>query len=604
MKINKTLVNRLLLAALFVLLISSITAQVSGDYKTKWGFGSCTDPAAWSYYNGSAWGNATQSPSSPFPVGNTIYLDHFTYCDQNMVLEGNIVMSNAGTLNIRLGGHLQIASTGIVQNKAIQIDEGCTLTNNGHIYSAFPGATIILVEGTETSRPKLINNGSIQLTDDGNAATYNLQIRGNSTLISGPNGYIYGTGSMQVTGQHPRFEIANPGGFMAANGAVRVTGTNSFVKADYLFDGTVPQHMGNIPEPIWSLVIDNPTTVTLDKDIEIDGNYAIGFARVKSGSTLDMGPYIMKSSKTNGAAKFYLEDGATLITQHPEGVSSESYQVRIFKGCIQMNYADYSSGANYTYNANGNQNSGIFTTTPTPNTVHDLTVGINTNLTWQNGGTLPTINGTYTKEDDTLPVTLSSFTAMVSANNNVQIQWVTQSETGVSGFRLYRGTSQYMQEAISLNVFVPATNTSVAQVYQYTDAELMEPGLYYYWLENLDLDGSSMVHGPVTILVAPSGPGAPTIPHISGLNSIYPNPFNPSTTIKYGVTDQSKVEINIYNLKGQKIRSLVQESKNPGTYSIVWNGNDDNLRQVSSGIYLIRMNAGGKTTQQKVVISK
>jgi len=204
----------------------------------------------------------------------------------------------------------------------------------------------------------------------------------------------------------------------------------------------------------------------------------------------------------------------------------------------------------------------------------------------------------------TLPVELSSFLVTLNSFNQVQIQWVTQSETNVSGFKIYRGESEFLDSATCLSVFVPATNTSQMQVYQFVDEEVTNSGVYYYWLENLDLDGSCMMHGPVMVLFNPTGPGVPPIPVKPGLNSIYPNPFNPSATIKYGVPASEEVELIIYNLKGQAVRTLIKETKYSGTYNVIWNGKDNHGRQVSSGMYIIKMKVGKQSWNSKLILSK
>jgi len=207
-------------------------------------------------------------------------------------------------------------------------------------------------------------------------------------------------------------------------------------------------------------------------------------------------------------------------------------------------------------------------------------------------------------KDVTLPVELSSFFASINAYNKVVIQWVTQSETNVSGFRLYRGSTEYLYEATALNTFIPATNTSQMQVYQYVDNEAVDSGTYYYWLENIDLDGSSALHGPVMIILNATEPTLPTIPVIPGVNSCYPNPFNPTINIRYGVPQKGAVGVVIYNMKGQIVRNLLKETKNIGTYDTVWNGRDNNGRQVSSGIYVVIMNMGHSSWKSKLILSK
>jgi hypothetical protein len=80
--------------------------------------------------------------------------------------------------------------------------------------------------------------------------------------------------------------------------------------------------------------------------------------------------------------------------------------------------------------------------------------------------------------------------------------------------------------------------------------------------------------------------------------SAYPNPFNPSTTLSYRLPQDAVVSVQIYDLIGRKVRSLVDESKSAGYYRIVWNGRDEAGSQVASGVYLYRFSAiptdGGK----------
>jgi hypothetical protein len=79
----------------------------------------------------------------------------------------------------------------------------------------------------------------------------------------------------------------------------------------------------------------------------------------------------------------------------------------------------------------------------------------------------------------------------------------------------------------------------------------------------------------------------------------YPNPFNPSTTIEFSIQDNSKVELIIYNIKGQKIKTLVNNEFTKGSHSIIWDGNDDSGKPVSSGIYFYTLNVNGKTESVK-----
>ena len=75
----------------------------------------------------------------------------------------------------------------------------------------------------------------------------------------------------------------------------------------------------------------------------------------------------------------------------------------------------------------------------------------------------------------------------------------------------------------------------------------------------------------------------------------YPNPFNPTTTIEFSIQNDSKVELSIYNVKGQKIKTLANNDFIKGNHSIIWDGNDESDKSVSSGIYLYKLNVNGKT---------
>jgi len=94
------------------------------------------------------------------------------------------------------------------------------------------------------------------------------------------------------------------------------------------------------------------------------------------------------------------------------------------------------------------------------------------------------------------------------------------------------------------------------------------------------------------------------VPFVTALKSNYPNPFNPITTIEYSIKDSAPVSIEVYNILGQRIRTLVNEPKKAGNYSVTWNGTDNNGRAVASGIYFYRMQSGKFTSTKKMIMLK
>jgi len=205
----------------------------------------------------------------------------------------------------------------------------------------------------------------------------------------------------------------------------------------------------------------------------------------------------------------------------------------------------------------------------------------------------------------TLPVVLSTFTAIAMAHGTVRIDWVTQSETGVQGFYLLRNTDTNLGVAQIVSPIIVATNTSSAVAYSYEDREIPSNGIYYYWLQIADLDGMSSFFGPIAVLVTNSGdnPGTPT-PIITTLKDVYPNPFNPDVFIPFDLATKSQVSVRIYNAKGQLIRTLLDQSLNADTYTIKWDGRDDRGYTCSTGVYFIKMQADKKNFVNKAVLLK
>ena len=84
----------------------------------------------------------------------------------------------------------------------------------------------------------------------------------------------------------------------------------------------------------------------------------------------------------------------------------------------------------------------------------------------------------------------------------------------------------------------------------------------------------------------------------------YPNPFNPSTTISYAIPHSTNVKVEIYNILGKKIRTLINAPENAGVHNIVWNGRNDYGSEVSSGTYFYKVTAGNNVQVKKMVLLK
>jgi len=96
----------------------------------------------------------------------------------------------------------------------------------------------------------------------------------------------------------------------------------------------------------------------------------------------------------------------------------------------------------------------------------------------------------------------------------------------------------------------------------------------------------------------------PDIISFNGIRSIYPNPFNPLTTIDYEISMPADVKIEVYNNRGQLVRNFILGYKEQGSYKLTWEGEDNNGCLCSSGIYYIRMQAGKEIYIKKAVLLK
>jgi hypothetical protein len=133
----------------------------------------------------------------------------------------------------------------------------------------------------------------------------------------------------------------------------------------------------------------------------------------------------------------------------------------------------------------------------------------------------------------------------------------------------------------------------------------------YYFVLN---DGSMGVHNAtyaVALLQKALGtypldvkPVGGDVPKTYALNQNYPNPFNPSTTISFALPKNEQVKLEVYDILGNLVKTMVNQQMGAGTYQVVWNGVDQNGARVASGVYLYRLQAGSFSTVKKMLMVK
>lgn len=206
---------------------------------------------------------------------------------------------------------------------------------------------------------------------------------------------------------------------------------------------------------------------------------------------------------------------------------------------------------------------------------------------------------------ETLPVELSSFTAIMPNSAQVSIKWITASESNMLGYRVFRNLSDQITNAQNVTpVIIPALNQPQQSNYVFNDLDFEMNLQYYYWLEAVKLDGNTNLFGPVTIKTEDPGNNNPLIPLVTRLREAYPNPFNPSTSIRFELATEDHVKLSVYNAKGQLIKTLCDKDYPAGFYNLVWNGKDTNGQKCASGIYFYHFETKQVQTIKKMLLVK
>ncbi len=102
----------------------------------------------------------------------------------------------------------------------------------------------------------------------------------------------------------------------------------------------------------------------------------------------------------------------------------------------------------------------------------------------------------------------------------------------------------------------------------------------------------------------PAGGSAGTIGSKAALEVNYPNPFNPSTLIRFELPHSSGVRLSIYDILGRCVRNLVDGHRSAGMHAVVWDGTDNLGQKVPSGVYMYRLSAGSSTAVRKMILTR
>jgi len=156
----------------------------------------------------------------------------------------------------------------------------------------------------------------------------------------------------------------------------------------------------------------------------------------------------------------------------------------------------------------------------------------------------------------------------------------------LTGYRIYRND-------VSIGEVTDATT--------YTDLNV-PTGTYTYFVTGIY--GQYESESTNEVIVEHTEADDPLIPTHTILIGNYPNPFNPETKIDFSLLDADNVDLIIYNIKGEKVKKLINSKLDAGFHSVVWDGKDDNGKKVASGIYLYRFKTTNISQVKKMMLMK
>ncbi|TNE71316.1 T9SS type A sorting domain-containing protein [bacterium] len=201
---------------------------------------------------------------------------------------------------------------------------------------------------------------------------------------------------------------------------------------------------------------------------------------------------------------------------------------------------------------------------------------------------------TQTNTSNPLPVELAFFEVVLNESEmKPQLNWATFTETENLGFTLYRKYASVDETSDWEEIrFVEGAGFSQEKLdYSFVDKDVSIAGNYLYRLIQTDFDGTKTQVGEIEFLFEK--------PSRLSLSPNYPNPFNPSTTIQYEIPNKQLVRIQVFDILGRVVQTLVNQNQLAGRYSVTFNA-----PHLASGIYFIRLQSGGLSKSIKVTLIK
>ena len=203
--------------------------------------------------------------------------------------------------------------------------------------------------------------------------------------------------------------------------------------------------------------------------------------------------------------------------------------------------------------------------------------------------------------DVPVPAELASFAADVTGDQDVQLRWAVTSQTNNLGWEVYRSVDQDVFERVSGLISGDGTSDTFRS-FSFLDTEAPATDVLYYYLRQIDLNGTATRSSVIEVLLAPTAVLEQALPLATALAQNYPNPFNPETTIHFDLAGESGVSLRVFDMTGQVVRTLVRGSLPAGSYTELWDGRNEMGVKVGSGVYFYELQAGSFSSKRKMTL--
>jgi hypothetical protein len=194
----------------------------------------------------------------------------------------------------------------------------------------------------------------------------------------------------------------------------------------------------------------------------------------------------------------------------------------------------------------------------------------------------------YFFPDDPLPVELSSFNAKY-INDNVKLDWRTETEVSNYGFDIERKGKVY-QDWMKIGFIEGNGNTNSPKNYSFIDENPSGGQLIQYRLKQIDTDGKYEYSDIIEVLLSVDD---------YTLFQNFPNPFNPSTTIRFSLPKQTQLKLNLYNMLGELVETIAEGNYEVGNYKVTFNASN-----LPSGVYIYRIESSDFVQTKKMMLLK